>query len=72
MSQNEDFTIEIDNSEDDYDDEDEVFLLLLLHYFTTPLTPEVTSGASTKSYSSFTGELEQVIFQLVFECIRFC
>ena len=43
-----------------------------LHYITTPLTPEVTSGASTKSYSSFIVELEQVSFQLFFKGISVC
>ena len=37
---------------------------ITLHYFTTPLTPQVTSGALTKSYSSIIGELKQVSFQL--------
>ena len=47
----------------------------ILHYitfFTTLLTPEVTSGSSTKSYSSFigvAGELKQVSFQLIFKVV---
>ena len=44
-------------------------LHITLHYFTTPLTPKVTSGASTKSYMSFIGELKQVSFQLFFKSI---
>ena len=45
---------------------------ITLHYFPTPLTPEVTSGASTKSYWSFIGELKQVSFQLFLKsiCVR--
>ena len=42
---------------------------ITLHYFTTPLTPKVTSGVSTKSYLSFIGELKQVSFQLFFKSI---
>ena len=40
---------------------------ITLHYFITPLTPKLTSGASTKSYLSFIGELKQVSFQLFFK-----
>ena len=41
-----------------------------LHYLTTPLTPEVTSGASKMSYLSFVSE--QVSFELVFKSIDVC
>ena len=40
---------------------------ITLHYFTMPLTPDLTSGESTKSYSSFICELKQAEFSAVFQ-----